>query len=208
MTKLDTKTKIIKTAEELFAINGFHHTSLRTITSKAGVNLAAVNYHFGSKEALLEAILDRHLLPLNEIRLKKMEAVAAQAAESDTKPDVEEVMRCFTEPTLGLLHKDSESGHFRMLIGRSMSDPDQTVRQLFLERIKVVFDRLVDLLCLAMPHRSRETVIWKFRFAVGAMSHVLSFQHKGPLPGSSGTHKSLDEVIEMLTEFVVKGMEG
>ncbi|MEN8256863.1 MAG: TetR family transcriptional regulator [Thermodesulfobacteriota bacterium] len=208
MAQLDTKTKIIKSAEELFAIDGFHHTTLRAITAKAGVNLAAVNYHFGSKEALLEAIFDRHLLPLNNIRIKRMQAVADQAEKSGKKPNVEEVLRCFTEPTLALLHRDSGTGHFRMLVGRSLSDPDQTVRQLFLKRVRGVIELLVDLLCKALPHRSREDVALKLQFSLGAMSHTLTFQNQGLILGSVDKSKSIGEVIEMLTDFIVKGMEG
>ncbi len=208
MAQPDTKTKIIKSAEELFAIDGFHHTSLRTITAKAGVNLAAVNYHFGSKEALLEAIFDQHLGPLNDIRIERMEEVAARAEKSGQQPEVEEVLRCFIEPTLALLHNDSGSGHFRMLVGRSFSDPDQTVRQLFLGKIRAVLELLLDLLCQALPHRSREAVSLKLHFALGAMSHTLIFQHQGPLLGCVDTRKSIDDVIDMLTDFIVKGMAG
>ncbi len=208
MAQQDTKTKIIESAEELFAIDGFHHTTLRAITTKAGVNLAAVNYHFGSKEALLEAIFDRRLLPLNKIRIKRMEAVAKEAKESGKKPDVEEVLRCFTEPTLALLHSKSGAGHFRMLVGRSLSDPDQTVRQLFLKRIQVVIGMLVDLLCLALPDQTRDHVALKLRFALGAMSHTLTFQNQGLILANVDQSKTIDEVIELLTQFIVKGMEG
>ncbi|MBU0680560.1 MAG: TetR/AcrR family transcriptional regulator [Proteobacteria bacterium] len=208
MSEPDTKAKILKTAEELFAIDGFHHTSLRKITTKAGVNLAAVNYHFGSKESLLGAIFDRHLGPLNEIRIKRMEAVAALAEKSGERPGVEEVLRCFTEPTLALLHSDASTGYFRMLVGRSLSDPDPTVRQLFLQRVRDVLELLVDLLCQALPHRSRESVAWKLQFSLGAMSQTLTFQNHGPILGSLAKDKSIDDVIEMLTEFIVKGMEG
>lgn len=208
MAQPDTKTKIIKTAEELFAIAGFHHTSLRKITAKAGVNLAAVNYHFGSKEALLEAIFDRYLLPLNDIRIKRMQAAAALADKRGEKPQVEEVLRCFTEPTLALFHKDAGTGHFRILVGRALSDPDQTVRRLFLGKISGVLVLLLDLLCQALPHRSRESVALKLHFALGAMSHTLTFQHQDVLLGNVVKSKSIDEVVDMLTDFIVKGMEG
>ncbi len=208
MTPLDTKTKILKSAEELFAVDGFHHTSLRAITAKAGVNLAAVNYHFGSKEALLEAIFDLHLVPLNAIRTKRMQEVAERSAASGARPGVEEVLRCFTEPTLALLHRDSGSGYFRILVGRALSDPDQTVRQLFLGKVSGVLELLLNLLCQALPDRSRESVALRLQFALGAMSHTLTFQHQGRILGSVEKSKSIDEIIELLTDFIVKGMEG
>ncbi len=56
-----TKEKILDVAEGLFAEYGFNDTSLRTITGKANVNLASVNYHFGDKKTLVRAVLDRYL---------------------------------------------------------------------------------------------------------------------------------------------------
>ena len=76
---IDTKDRILDTAERLFADKGYPATSLRDITNEAGVNLAAVNYHFGSKEALLSAVLDRRIGPVNEKRLELLDAAEAQA---------------------------------------------------------------------------------------------------------------------------------
>ena len=73
MSQPDTKQRILDVAERLFATRGFHATSLRAITRAAEVNLAAVNYHFGSKDALLEAVMLRRLGPLNEIRQARLD---------------------------------------------------------------------------------------------------------------------------------------
>ena len=68
VSRADTKQKLLDVAEHLFAVRGYHNTSLRMITAAAEVNLAAVNYHFGGKEGLLAAVFSRRLLPLNELR--------------------------------------------------------------------------------------------------------------------------------------------
>src|SRR3954453_20324524 len=68
-TSADTKTRILDAAERLFVEHGFEATSLRSLTSAAGVNLAAVNYHFGSKEELFQAVLTRRLDPMNQERI-------------------------------------------------------------------------------------------------------------------------------------------
>ena len=57
----ETRTRILDAAEELFMQHGFEGTSMRLLTAKAGVNLAAVNYHFGSKDAMVEAVFRRRL---------------------------------------------------------------------------------------------------------------------------------------------------
>ncbi len=67
---LDTKTRILNAAEKLFGMNGFDATSLRDITAEAQVNLAAVNYHFQSKDSLIDAIIERRILPINRAALK------------------------------------------------------------------------------------------------------------------------------------------
>ena len=79
----DTKKRILDTAEGLFAEHGFPATSMRDITNAAGVNLAAINYHFGSKESLLIAVLQRRTLPINIARLSRLDALEAAAAGTD-----------------------------------------------------------------------------------------------------------------------------
>ncbi len=203
---MTTKIKIMQAAEELFAHAGFHHTTMRAITTKAGVNLSAINYHFGSKEALLTAIFDVHLVPLNEERVQRLNAVARKSQEMGSLPDLDEVMRCFMEPTLALLFAGTSADHFRIIVGRALSEPNQAVRDIFLERVMPVIDLLLDLLCQSMPHSSREEVAWKLRFALGAMSHTLSSHVSRPPFGSGDTGKTR-EVVEMLILFIVKGMK-
>ena len=70
----DTKTKILNAAEKLFGVNGFHGTSLRDITAEAQVNLAAVNYHFQSKESLMDALIERRIEPINSKRFQMLDA--------------------------------------------------------------------------------------------------------------------------------------
>ena len=72
-----TKTKILNAAEDLFAARGPNAVSLRQVISRAKVNLAAIHYHFGSKESLLQAVLSRRLVPLNAERLALLEISTA-----------------------------------------------------------------------------------------------------------------------------------
>ena len=79
MAKRSTKDRIMDAAEALFALNGSSGASLRAITRRAKVNLAAVHYHFGSKDRLLEAVLARRLLPLNAERIRRLETYQKEA---------------------------------------------------------------------------------------------------------------------------------
>jgi AcrR family transcriptional regulator len=76
MSAIDTKQKILDCAEKLFALHGFRGTSLRRITAAADVNLAAVHYHFGSKDGLIEAVFERRMEPLNEERMERLQHVS------------------------------------------------------------------------------------------------------------------------------------
>ena len=93
-----TKQRILDVAERLFAERGFSGTSLRTIIGEAGVNLAAVHYHFHSKDALLEAVILRRLEPVNRERLAMLEA--CEHAARGGPPAVEDILRAFIEPTV------------------------------------------------------------------------------------------------------------
>src|ERR1700743_947942 len=91
--KLDTKTRILDAAEKLFGLKGFEATSLRDITAEADVNLAAVNYHFQSKESLIDAVIARRLEPVNRPRLELL-------AAAGPNPTVEQIVEAFVGPVV------------------------------------------------------------------------------------------------------------
>ena len=77
----ETREKILDTAERLIGEQGYAATSLRQIITEAGVNLAAVHYHFGSKEELLDAVVMRKAGPVNEARLAALDLVEQEAGD-------------------------------------------------------------------------------------------------------------------------------
>ncbi len=129
MDQQDTKTLILDAAESLFGEHGFDGTSLRKLTGVAGVNLAAVNYHFRSKEGLLDALFDRRLEPMNLQRLDLLDEVQQQSG--DQPWPLEKVLHALLWPPLNLWH-DHETGgaRFMRLLGRIHSEPSPQVRGL------------------------------------------------------------------------------
>src|SRR5215472_312111 len=105
MTDIQTQTRerILDSAERLFADHGFEGASIRAIVEDARVNLAAVHYHFKSKEALLEAVLTRRITVVNEARLQRLDDAEATAAPDP--PSVEEILRAFIIPTVELAQR-------------------------------------------------------------------------------------------------------
>jgi AcrR family transcriptional regulator len=135
MTRSDTKECILDQAEALFAAHGYQATSLRQITAAAGVNLAAVSYHFGSKEGLVAAVIERRLAPLNDQRRERLEKVLAAARQTGSRPDLSEVLLTFIEPTMLLSETVPGASNFVTLIGRAMADPDETARHIFIRHM-------------------------------------------------------------------------
>ncbi|MEX0637836.1 MAG: TetR/AcrR family transcriptional regulator, partial [Burkholderiales bacterium] len=97
----ETQTRILDVAEELFMQHGFEGASMRMLTAKAGVNLAAVNYHFGSKDALVEAVFRRRLDPMNAERLAELERLEQEAAGKALTPEA--IIRAFIGASLRMI---------------------------------------------------------------------------------------------------------
>ena len=94
----DTKERLLDAAETLFGDRGVAAVSVRDITAAAGANIAAVNYHFGSKDGLLQAVINRRMEPLNAERLRLLDLV--ESAAGDAPPTVEGVLHAFVVQNL------------------------------------------------------------------------------------------------------------
>src|ERR1700722_15427950 len=114
---IETQDKILDTAERLFGDQGYAGTSLRQIIAEAGVNLAAIHYHFGSKEELLDQVVLRKAGPVNERRLVELARVEAEAGVNG--PDLDDLLRAFLKPMA-----DSACDHpeFSRVMGRLHSE--------------------------------------------------------------------------------------
>lgn len=212
MSELGTKEKILNTAEHLFARDGFHLTSLRDITKEAGVNLAAVNYHFGSKEALLQSVLERRLLPLNQIRRERIEKVRDEALKRRQRPRVRDVMLAFLEPTLRFRDSGPEAKDFIAIVGRAMHEPDNTIRNTFFKLVWPLFILLNETLSQALPELPRNVFFWRLLFSLGAMDlsmHVTKIRFAESEKFTDIIDRTdTDSLIDMIVNYVTRGMEG
>ena len=209
MSQPDTKTRILDAAEQLFARDGFHHTSLRSITGQAKVNLAAVNYHFGSKEALLQAVFERHLLPLNRLRQERLQQVLEAAERAGRPPAADRLLRAFIEPTLAFRQANPDHRAFIALIGRSMVEMDSTVRDCFSRLIEPLFRLLLCGLQRALPQLPPAILLTRLRFALSAMAHTMCMPDRTPLQiDSSSAPLDGGELAEQLIRFTCAGLEA
>jgi AcrR family transcriptional regulator len=170
---LSTKERILDAAEQLFAEHGFAATSLRMITAAARVNLAAVNYHFHSKEALIRAVFDRRLGPVNQERLQLLEACEARAGRRP--PPLEEVLEAFFGPALRLGRGLARRGiDFQRLMGRMYSETGEQFRSLLQEQFTEVAVRFRAALRRALRRLPPAELYWRMHFGIGAMAHTLA----------------------------------
>ena len=209
INKSHTREKILDAAEYLFAHNGYRGTTMRAITGKGGVNLAAVNYHFGSKKALLEEVIKRRMLPLNHTRRKRLEEVRNAARSKGKSPDIRAVLTAFIEPTI--LFRESEPGakNFITFIGRSFADPDDTVRMVFHQIINPMAQLLFETISEALPDKPREMIFWRLHFTMGSLFHTMHVCGNIK-PGFMGMKTDIDakSLVNLIIPYVTAGMKA
>lgn len=209
MSQAGTKQKILNAAEQLFARQGYHATSLRAITATAGVNLAAVNYHFGGKEGLLESVFLRRLEPLNAARLEQLETVLARAEEAGRPPDCREILRTFVAPTFRLRERDAEAENFVALVGRALAEPQGVPMSIFMRHMAPLMERLFHALALSLPALSRETLFWRLHFVLGSLSHIMRCNERCMMiPAGVAIDLEGEALIRQFLDFTTAGLEA
>ncbi len=165
----DTRSRILDVAEELFSENGVDRVSIRDITKKARVNLAAINYHFGSKEDLIAAVFERRIVPMNEARLAALDAVERT---SPMGPRLEDILESFIRPTIQHSGTTTAGGKaFSKLFGRCLSEPSPEIEALLKRQFEPLSERLNAALTKALPKLSRSDIFWCLKFTFGALHH-------------------------------------
>jgi len=168
---MTTKTKILDAAEVLFADKGFNDTSLREITNRAEVNLAAVNYHFGSKKELIKAVMSRYM---NELSPRLESALHALCLD-EIQPTLIEVFSAFLEPLLHLNSvKDRGTSTFLQLLGRGFTDNQGFLRWFLTTQYPGVFTHFTQAVQKAYPELSKEEMFWRLHFTMGAIVFTMS----------------------------------
>jgi AcrR family transcriptional regulator len=172
LSPADTKTRILDAAETLFVSGGFESMSMRQITGAAGVNLAAVNYHFGSKDALIQAVLARRLDPLNAQRLVMLDAFEGALADRMT---CEHVLVAMFLPAVRIFRSRAPmADRYLHFLGRAYTDPSPVVRDFINNHYIQTLGRFFFAFQRTLPELSREDLGFRLNFAMGALSGVLA----------------------------------
>ena len=204
--RITTQEKILNAAEALFAEQGFEQTSLRQITTEADVNLASVNYHFGSKKALIQAVMARYL----EVFMPKLAEQLVQLAERGNFT-TRDVFDCFREP-LSELQQVRKHGPtlFLSLLGFAYAEIQGHLRRYTMEHFGEVMALLLDPLHQANPQLSPVDMFWRLHFVLGA---TVFAQVSGPAlreiaAADFGEAVAADQVIDRLIPFLAGGVDA
>jgi len=168
---MTTKNKILDAAEQLFADKGFNGTSLREITGVAGVNLAAVNYHFGSKKELIKAVMSRYMDELSP----ELESALSLLCQAEEKPSLHEVFSAFVEPLLSLSNfRENGTSNFLQLLGRGYTDSQGFLRWFLTTQYPNVFSHFTQAVYKAYPELTTEEMFWRLHFTMGTVVFAMS----------------------------------
>lgn len=206
MKQADTIGRIMDTAERLFAEKGFSQTSLRTITRLARVNLASVNYHFGSKDILAQAVFARFLGPL----LTRLESRLQQIENGTGTPDAQQLIACLlSDMVAGRLVDKQDGEDFLRLLTWAYTQKRGELLQYLHKTCDDVLSRYLQALGKAVPELSASEVRWRVHFLMGAVfftvAHfdtVRSVLDAEREPGAT----SLEQVLQELVPSLAKGM--
>ena len=168
-THFSTKERILGAAEELFAQHGFAGTSLRQVTSRADVNIAAVNYHFGSKENLVNEVFRRRMDQMSTERL-----AALNAACRDSPGQLEPVLAAFVEPALAMAQDRHGGADFVRVIARAYAESNDGLRQFRSDRYGHVLREFVKAIAACVPGLGKEELYWRLDFLAGALTYAMA----------------------------------
>jgi AcrR family transcriptional regulator len=203
----ETRTRILDAAEELFMQHGFEGSSMRALTTSAGVNLAAVNYHFGSKDALIEAVFRRRLDPMNTERISALDEL--EKPGHSLAPEA--IIRAFLGPSLRMI-EDAKGGgrNFIRLLGRTYTDPAKDIRALIGQMYAPAMERYKNALERALPQMPREELVWRMHFMFGTLAYTLAATDTVQLIAGCKPEDRYDARLleDRLTAFLAAGLHA
>lgn len=204
----DTRERLLDAAEQLFAERGVTATSLRAVTKAADANLAAVHYHFGSKEELLSAVVARRVRPINEERLRLLDRL--QAGSGDRAADLDEILSALLLPMIRETGRNPERvPTFTRLMGRVLTDMGTGTHALVVHHFAEVLQRFAAALSRALPHLTPEEIAWRLHFCIGTMAFTLVHSpHLAEMSRGLCRSHDADRVMEQMIPFLAAGFQA
>src|SRR4051794_38249855 len=198
-----TKAAVFNAAERLFALHGFQNVSVRDITAEAHVNLASVNYHFGSKDALLFEIFRRRTSELNRERARMLHEANAR---HDGKPPVRDILEAYFAPPLRWAAPDNDRRISVQFIIRARSEGTADMREVLRNDVSHL-ERFSNALIAARPDLPREEVYWRLHFCLGMVhnNRFLEFDRLHHLSGGVTREGDTQALLTRMLDFAEAG---
>jgi len=210
MSNKDTVSKILDAAEALFAEKGFTETSTRAITKLAGVNVAAVNYHFGSKKDLIQAVFARFLDPFCSYLDKNLNDF--EASLGGKQADLESILSVLeytlTKSLQGENNPSDQISIFLRLLGLAYTQSQGHMRRFLREHYYSTYLRFIQAIQSTRPDYSPEDLFWRIHFAVGSMIFTFSNLEILRAMGTRENEKPAtnEYIIKMLIDYISGGI--
>jgi AcrR family transcriptional regulator len=201
----DTRERLLDVGERLFGERGFAAVSVREITSAAGANVAAVNYHFSNKDGLLQAVFERRMMPLNEERLRLLDLVASAAG--DGAPSLSSILRAFVGPTV---HLRRTHPSFLKFLGQLHHESGVFARAMIATAgFSELVARMRVLLTRALPDAPPSAMWWGTSFLMGALIHTwMKGEEIEKLSGGEAAWVSDEVMVDRLVAFADAGIRA
>ena len=201
-THFNTKDRILGAAEELFAQFGFAGTSLRQVTSRADVNIAAVNYHFGSKENLVNEVFRRRMDEMSEQRLNRL-----RLAQEQHPGELEPILAAFIEPALALT-LDRHGSAFVRVLARAYAEKNDRLRKFLSDNYGQVLREFGKAMAPCLPGLAKEELYWRLDFVAGALTYAMADFGliKRPSGVSEAAHR--EHAAKELIRFAAAGFKS
>ena len=206
----ETATRILDAAEGLFVELGMAATSLRLITQKAQVNLAAVNYHFRSKDALFEAVFLRRFGPWARECLEELDALERRVAAGKEPLTVAAVVNSYVRPALALSKDPARGGAmFVRLFSRVLVENHRQLRETMSRQYGELVTRYTRALGRVLPGLSEEEVEWRMHLGFSVMFHAFAGNDILKVFGRSAVSaRDPDLIVKHVVPFVVAGLSS
>lgn len=200
----ETKEQILNAAERLFASLGFAGTSLRAIIREADVNLAAIHYHFGSKEELFIAVVRRVAQPIVEKQLQRL----AVLEDSEELPSVAEILEAFITPPLEIVLERSEQCliHAKFM-GRCRAEP-YPIQKLAEAEFRTSQQRFLYILAKVLPDQSPTELKWKLDLVVAMLVRILSQIEQLEILSENSYAEEINNIVRRLVTFITFGISA
>ena len=206
---MDTRARILRAAEVLFMEHGYAATSLRLITAKAEVNLAAVNYHYGSKRALIQEVFERRFGPLNAARIAHLDRL--EAAACGRPLTIEQIIEALLAPVLNISKEPLARGAVLLrLLGRALSEPADILRELLPGQYRQIVIRFKQALMRSLPGIPDQELNWRMHFMFGTLSYAMAGNDALTLIATCNLEGADDAetIMRRLIPFLAAGLQA